>query len=135
MAESEDIDELVHKINEAAFEVRKNLCPGFLENVYKNALILELQSRGIYAQGEVSIPAYYKGSIVGDYRADILVENKIILEIKSVSTLLPVHEAQLVNYLNVTKLDYGILINYGGERFAFHLKTRIYSPKFMNHKP
>lgn len=119
---------LLKVIKDAAFEVRLNLAPGYLESVYQNALIVELRSRGVYAEKEVAIPVWYKGEQVGDFRADILVDKRIILELKAVRELNPIHEAQLVNYLVATRLDYGYLINYGGEKFRIALKTREYNP-------
>lgn len=120
---------LLKVIKDAAFEVRLNLAPGYLESVYQNALIVELRSRGVYAEKEVAIPVWYKGEQVGDFRADILVDKRIILELKAVRELNPIHEAQLVNYLVATGLDYGYLINYGGDKFRIALKSREYTPK------
>lgn len=119
---------LLKIIKDAAYEVRLNLGYGYLESVYQNALMIELRNRGIYAGKEVAIPVWYKGEQVGDFRADILVEKSIILELKAVRELNPIHEAQLVNYLVATGLDYGYLINYGGDKFRIALKTRIYRP-------
>ena len=119
---------LLKIIKDAAYEVRLNLGYGYLESVYQNALMIELRNRGIYAEKEVAIPVWYKGEQVGDFRADILVEKRIILELKAVRELNPIHEAQLVNYLVATGLDYGYLINYGGDKFRIALKTRIYRP-------
>lgn len=119
---------LLKIIKDAAYEVRLNLGYGYLESVYQNALMIELRNRGIYAEKEVAIPVWYKGEQVGDFRADILVEKNIILELKAVRELSPIHEAQLVNYLVATGLDYGYLINYGGDKFRIALKTRIYRP-------
>lgn len=119
---------LLKIIKDAAYEVRLNLGDGYLESVYQNALMIELRNRGIYAEKEVAIPVWYKGEQVGDFRADILVEKSIILELKAVRELSPIHEAQLVNYLVATGLDYGYLINYGGDKFRIALKTRIYRP-------
>lgn len=119
---------LLKIIKDAAYEVRLNLGYGYLESVYQNALMIELRNRGIYAEKEVAIPVWYKGEQVGDFRADILVEKSIILELKAVRELSPIHEAQLVNYLVATGLDYGYLINYGGDKFRIALKTRIYRP-------
>lgn len=118
---------LLSAIKEAAFEVRLNLGPGYLESVYQNALMIELRSRGIYAEKESVIPVWYKGEQVGDFRADILEEKAIILELKAVRELNPVHEAQLVNYLVATGLNYGYLINYGGDKFRIALKSREYT--------
>lgn len=124
-----EISYLLKIIKEAAYEVRLNLCAGYLESVYQNALLIELRKRGVFAAKEVAIPVWYKGESVGDFRADILVENCIIIELKAVREINPIHEAQLVNYLVATGLDYGYLINYGGEKFRIALKSRIYHPR------
>ena len=117
---------LLQVIKEAAFEVRVNLGPGYLESVYQNALMIELRDRGIFAEKEIAIPVNYKGEPVGDFRADILVDRKVIIELKAVREISPLHEAQLVNYLEATGLDYGYLINYGGDKFRIALKSRVY---------
>ena len=121
-----NIDEILDIIKDAAYEVRKNLPPGFLESVYQNALMIELSEKDLIVSKETPIPVYYKGKIVGDFRADILVNGKVIIELKAVRELLPIHEAQLVNYLTATGIDYGILINYGGDNYRYIKKTRIY---------
>lgn len=121
-----DIRQIMQIIKESAYEVRLQLAPGFLESVYQNALIWELRSRGLNAEKEIPIPVKYKNHIVGDFRADILVNNTIIIELKAVRELTPLHEAQLVNYLVATGIDYGYLINYGGEKYRIIRKTRIY---------
>lgn len=117
--------ELLELINKAAYEVRINLASGYLESVYKNALMFELESLGLHAEKEVSLPVYYKGIMVGEFRADIVV-NDIIIEVKACRELSSAHEAQLVNYLVATGYDKGVLINYGGEKFAFRIKDRNY---------
>lgn len=124
-----EIIELLQIIKDCAFEVRKALAPGYLESVYRNALIIEMTSRGLFAQSEVPIDVYYKNHVVGEFRADILVENKVILELKATRELSPLHEIQLVNYLISTGIDYGYLINYGGDNYRIVLKTREYKPK------
>jgi hypothetical protein bfra3_10641 len=124
-----EITQIQEIIKEAAFEVRLHLSPGFLESVYQNALILELRQRGLYAEKELAIPVFYKNNIVGDFRADILVNDSIIIELKAVREITTIHEAQLVNYLIATGLDYGFLINYGAEKFRIIRKTRFYNPK------
>ena len=121
-----DDNELIQKINQAAYEVRLHLAPGYLEAVYRNALVMELRAIGLLALPEAPLKVYYKGRIVGEYVADIIVENRIILELKAVREITPAHEAQLVNYLHAIGLQYGVLINYGGDRFVFHKKTKDY---------
>lgn len=120
--------DIIALINKAAYEVRLHLGPGFLESVYHNALIVEMRSLGLFVEKEVPIPVSYKGVEVGDFRADILVERQIIVELKAVREIAPAHEAQLINYLTATGLDKGVLINYGGEKFAFRVKDRVYRP-------
>lgn len=100
-------------ILDSIFEVYNNLGPGMLESVYERALMLELKSRGINAQNQVPVRAFYKGVDMNiDFRLDILVENSIVLEIKSVEQLLPVHEKQLLTYLKLTDKHLGLLVNF-----------------------
>ncbi len=107
-----DINDLTYKINGAVYEVNKELGSGFLEKVYEKALLLELSDRGIKAESQVPIKVEYKGKEVGDYYADIIVEKKVILEIKAVEALKKIHEAQLLNYLKATGYKIGLLINF-----------------------
>ncbi|MDZ4185139.1 MAG: GxxExxY protein, partial [Desulfuromonadales bacterium] len=86
---------------------------GFLEKVYENALLLELRKRGIAAVSQVPINVYYDDAIVGEYFADILVGNIILVEIKAVRNLVPEHHAQLLNYLKATDIEVGLLLNFG----------------------
>ena len=104
--------DLTAKIIECAFKVHNTLGFGFLESVYQNALLIELEKNGLQAGKEVPIKVFYSEKIVGDYVADIIVENKVIIELKSVKDLHPAHEAQLVNYLKATGLEVGLLINF-----------------------
>ena len=107
-----------------AYNVRLALLPGFLESVYQNALMIELREAGLVAEKEKRLTVEYHGEIIGDFRADIVVEDTVIIELKAVSELHPIHEQQLVNYLQATGLDYGVLINYGSEKFRFIPKYR-----------
>ncbi len=115
--------ELTRSIIGAAFEVHNILGAGFLEKVYRNALVKELRLQGIQAQSEVQIPVYYKGELVGDYHADILVDGRIILELKALSALTSEHEAQLLNYLKATGYKIGLLLNFGAKQVQ--VKRRI----------
>ena len=123
-----NIDELCYKVIGAAMAVHRHLGSGYLEEVYQNALMVELKEQGIEAEKEVSIPVDYKGIRVGDYRADIIVEKCLILELKAVSATNANHEAQLVNYLNATKIDNGLLINFGTASLERKHKYRTYRP-------
>ena len=107
-----EINEVTYAIRGAVFEVNKVLGPGFLEKVYENALVVELKERGIKAESQVSITVCYKGKPVGEYIADILVENKVIVEHKTVEAIDKIHEAQLLNYLKATGIRVGILVNF-----------------------
>ena len=105
--------DLTGKITECAYKVHNTLCFGFLENVYQNSLLIELEKNGLRATKESPIKVIYDGQVVGDYVADILVEDKVILELKSIKELHPAHEAQLTNYLKATGIEVGLLINFG----------------------
>ncbi len=117
---------LIKTIIQCAYNVRMHLAAGFLESVYQKALMIELRERGIHASMETPINVYYNNEIVGEFRADIIVEDQIIIELKAVQHIMPVHEAQLVNYLTATHKDHGLLINFGGDRIEIKRKFRIY---------
>lgn len=97
----------------AFYDVYNELGYGFLEKVYRNALYVELVRRGFNCRKEYPIAVYYKGTSVGDYFADIVIDDHIILELKAVKTILPEHLAQLTNYLRATKAEVGLLLNFG----------------------
>jgi GxxExxY protein len=105
--------ELTHEIIDAVYTVHNTLGYGFLEKVYQNALMIELAKRGIKAESEKPIKVFYNGQAVGDYVADVVVGDKVILELKAVKELNDIHEVQLVNYLKVTGIEVGLLINFG----------------------
>ena len=107
-----DTNELTYNINGAIFEVNRELGVGFLEKVYENALLLELRKRGLEAESQVPVKVKYKGTEVGEYYADIVVENQVIVELKSVDSLQKIHEAQLLNYLKATGFKVGLLVNF-----------------------
>jgi len=95
------------------YAVYSSLGYGFLEKVYENSLLYELTKRGIKAQAQYPLSVHYDGVVVGEYFADLIVEDGLILEIKSVKSLLPEHEAQLLNYLKATEIEVGLLLNFG----------------------
>ena len=107
----------------AAFEVHNILGAGFLEKVYRNALVKELKLQGHQAEPEVKIPVYYKDELVGDYYADIVVDGRVILELKALNKLTSEHEAQLLNYLKATGHKIGLLLNFGTRKVQ--VKRRI----------
>ena len=97
------------------YKVYNTLGYGFLEQVYEKAMLYELSKHNIEVESQAPISVYYEKVIVGDYLADILVENRVILELKAVAQLIPVHEAQLINYLKATGINIGFLMNFGKE--------------------
>ena len=105
-------NEITYQINGAIYEVNRELGAGFLEKVYENALMIELKDRGLKAESQVPIIVQYKNTEVGEYFADILVEDRVILELKAVESLEKVHEAQLLNYLKATGYKVGLLVNF-----------------------
>ena len=111
-----DIDNITYKIRGAIFEVNRVLGSGFLEKVYENALLLELRENGLKANGQVPLKVLYKGKLAGEYFADIIVEDEVIIELKTVDQLSKMHEAQLLNYLKATGLKVGLLVNFYGEK-------------------
>ena len=124
-----DRETLITQIIDSAYKVHETFCPGYLENVYRNALVRELKLRGIQSQIEAPIPIWYKGEIIADFRADIFVENSIIVEVKAVKETLERHESQLVNYLKATGIEVGLLFNFGTDIFKPHRKYKDYKPK------
>ncbi|MDR2938172.1 MAG: GxxExxY protein [Prevotellaceae bacterium] len=104
---------ITSQIIRAAYNVHNELGSGFLEKVYHNAMIVELQEMGFTVCSEKPIPVLYKNKLVGDYYADLLVNDLVVVEFKAVETLNPIHEVQLVNYLVGTGIDVGLLINFG----------------------
>jgi GxxExxY protein len=105
--------ELSFAIVGAAMEVHKLLGPGFLEAVYKKALIYELTLRGLIVEEEKILPIYYKDQLIGEYKADLVVDGKIILELKAVSAIAKTHEAQAMHYLTATGLKLALILNFG----------------------
>lgn len=109
-------EELSGKILNAYFNVLKILGTGYLESVYENAMCIELDELGITYVRQKHLNVVYKERLIGEFVADIVVDDKIILELKSVSKLVPAHSAQLINYLTITKLKVGLLLNFGEGR-------------------
>jgi GxxExxY protein len=127
-AKHKDITEL---IIQAFYTVYNTLGYGFLEKVYQNALVIELQKLGLEVIPEACIKVYYNGQIVGEYFADLLVAGVVLVEIKALRTLAPEHEAQLLNYLKATSYEVGLLLNPStgsGRRFGPkpQIKRKVY---------
>ncbi len=105
--------DLTEKIIRAYYNVYNELGYGFLEKVYENAFMIELKSLGLNCEKQKPISVSFKGYKVGEYFADIIVENKVIIELKAAEVLVEEHEAQLLNYLRVTEIEVGLLFNFG----------------------
>ena len=112
-------EELTAAILKCCFEVSNELGSGFLESVYEKALIVALAQTGLPVQAQVPLKVTFRGVIVGDFFADLIVENKILIEIKSVSKLTSDHKAQVINYLNATGFEVGLLVNFGTSRVEY----------------
>jgi len=111
--------ELTEKIFGAAFKVLNTLGAGFLEKVYENALSVELQKNGLAVEHQKKYPVHYDGAIVGDYQADLVAAGKVIVECKATTSLDPVHEAQLMNYLKASGVRVGLLVNFGRPKLQY----------------
>lgn len=121
-----EIDELTKKVIGCAFSVYNKMGFGFLESVYEKCLAIEFRKEKIQAEFQKPICVYYENQSVGDFIADILVENTIIVELKSVTRLNKIHEAQLVNYLTATGIENGLLINFGEQKVEVKRKFKTY---------
>ncbi|TAF08540.1 MAG: GxxExxY protein [Flavobacterium sp.] len=107
------LDELTFKVIGAAIEVHKNMGSGLLESVYQQCIIEELTNRNINFVSEFKVPVVYKGKELDiEFRCDLFVENCLIVELKSVSEIKPIHDAQVLNYMNLLKVPKGIIINF-----------------------
>ncbi len=111
--------DLSYKIVGLAMDVHNELGPGFLEKVYENALMIMFEEHGISARAQMPIQVQFHGRVVGDYFADIVVENSIILELKAQERLAEIHKAQTLNYLKATQYKLALLINFGKYRLDY----------------
>jgi GxxExxY protein len=118
--------DLAGKVIGLAMKVHRTLGPGFLESVYKKSLQYELLQAGFKAELEKPIQIRYETIIVGDYFADILINDELIVEVKAIVALAPEHEVQVVNYLTATGKDTGLLLNFGARSLEFKKKFRTY---------
>ncbi len=105
--------DITEKIIKAFYNVYNILGFGFLEKVYENAMMIELSSMKLICEKQKPLDVYFKEKKIGEYFADIIVENKVIIELKAAEGLIPEHEAQLLNYLKATDIEVGLLLNFG----------------------
>jgi GxxExxY protein len=121
-------EDLTHKIIGCAFKVHNTLGSGFLEKVYENALRIELVKQNLAIKQQEPIKVHYEGELVGDFYADLWVDNRVIVELKAVQKLSKEHEMQLVNYLNATGVETGLSLNFGSS-VQVQRKFREYTKK------
>jgi GxxExxY protein len=122
-----EFEELTHKIIGAAYKVFNTLGFGFLESIYKKAMIIELAKNNLKVEAEKPLKVYYDNQILGDFYIDLYIEDKVIVELKSVQNLVKEHEVQLVNYLKGLQKDIGLLINFGPS--GVDVKRKFRTPK------
>lgn len=119
-------EDITEKIIGAAYKVANTLGAGFLEKVYENALAIELKKSGLSVKQQYSLPVYYEDELVGNYFADLLVEDSVIVELKAVRELVSEFSAQVINYLKATRINTGLLINFGKPKIEI---KRLYNNK------
>lgn len=122
--------EITGKILKAFFNVYNAIGYGFYEKVYENALSIELKKLNLKCENQRPVNVYYEGNIVGAYFADIIVEDKVIVELKAVDLIIEEHEIQLVNYLRATEMEVGLLLNFGTDP---QYKRKVLSNEFKKH--
>ena len=121
-------DPLARKVIGLAMKVHRALGCGFLEAIYGNTLAIELAGSGLTFEREKKYSVFYSGNEIGYFHADFLVDAKLIVELKAAETLAVAHSVQLVNYLAASKLDLGLLLNFGAKSLEFRTKTRLFEP-------
>jgi len=117
-------EQLTQKIIGCAFEVINELGAGFLESVYENAMLIALKEKGIHAQNQVPVRVMYRQQCVGNFCVDVFVEEKVLIELKAVKSITPEHKAQIINYLNATGIEVGLLINFGNPKLEYRRFNR-----------
>ncbi|MCM2355808.1 MAG: GxxExxY protein [Arenimonas sp.] len=118
--------EVTERVIGAFYSVYNELGSGFLEQVYENALAICLREQGFDVGQQIAVDVYFRGNRVGEYRADLIVSKRLLIEVKVASMIAPAHEAQLVNYLKATGLPVGLLLNFGPKP---QFKRRVHSGK------
>jgi len=130
-----EFEELTEQIIGCAFRVYNRMGFGFLESVYEKCMMIELERNGLRAMAQQPIKAEYEGVVVGDFVADIVVDDTVIVELKSVRRLSQAHEAQLVNYLVATGKPVGLLLNFGEEKVEVKRKVRVLNQSCQSRYP
>jgi GxxExxY protein len=126
-------EEITSQILAAFYAVYNQLGYGFLEKVYENAMIIELRKRGLKVTPQIPIQVCYDGQVIGDYYADLLVADLVVIEVKAVEQIVKAHENQLVNYLKAGSLEVGLILNFGPEpQFKRKIFTHTRKPIMRN---
>ena len=120
-----DYRDVTEKIIGCAYTVYNKMGFGFVESVYENCMLIELNRAGLKARNQYPIDVHYEGQTVGEFVADLVVESGVIVELKSVKQIVKAHEVQLVNYLTATKMEVGLLINFGELKVEVKRKVRV----------
>ena len=115
--------ELTHVVIKCAFDVINELGSGFLESVYEKAMVIALAETGIFVESQKPVTVYFRGKAIGNYYAGLLIERKVLVELKAVKALKPEHHAQVINYLKATNIAVGLLINFGNPKLEFRRFT------------
>ena len=130
-----EFEEITHEIIGAAYKVFKTVGFGFLESVYKKAMIIELKKKGLKVEEEKPLKVYYEDQVVGDFFIDLFVQDEIVVELKAIQSIAKEHEVQLVNYLNGVRKEVGLLINFGQSGVQVNRKYRNPAQEDENNKP
>ena len=117
-------EQITKSVIGCAFEVINELGAGFLESVYEKALVLALRQKGLSVISQHPVKVLFRGECVGDFYADIFVEEKVIVELKAVKAIAPENQAQIINYLNASGIEVGLLINFGNPKLEYKRFTR-----------
>lgn len=126
-------EELTGQIIQAFFEVSNKLGSGFLEEVYEKALIVALAQKGLKVTAQIPLKVCFRNVIVGDFFADLIDEDKVLIELKAVSRILQEHKAQVINYLNTTGIETGLLVNFGTPRAEYYRLQKKENPVYLVH--
>jgi len=130
-----EFEEITHEIIGAAYKVFKTVGFGFLESVYKKAMIIELKKKGLKVEEEKPLKVYYEDQVVGDFFIDLFVQDEIVVELKAIQSIAKEHEVQLVNYLNGVRKEVGLLIKFGQSGVQVKRKYRNPAQEDENNKP
>ena len=108
-------DPLTYRVIGLAIDVHRALGPGLLEAPYEEALCIELEDAGLSFSRQIRVPVSYKGRTIGEYRPDLVIDSRLLVEVKSVERLIGLHQAQLLSYMRLLKIQTGLLLNFNGE--------------------